>query len=56
MTEEEADEAAEAKRHITFSVPDDQVLLSVFGEVAILHGHVDYMLKMFIKNLTGMTL
>jgi hypothetical protein len=53
---DEAEEAREAKRHITFSVPDDPVLLAAFGEVSILHGHVDYMLKMFIKNLTGMTL
>jgi hypothetical protein len=40
---------------VTFSIPNDPPWLAAVGEVAILHGHVDFMLKMFIKNLTGRT-
>jgi hypothetical protein len=39
---------------VTFSIPDDPPWLAAVGEVALLHGHVDYMLKMFIKNLAGL--
>lgn len=53
---DEVDEAAEAKRHITFSVPDDPSLLAAIGELSIRHVHVDYMLKIMIKNFSGMAL
>jgi hypothetical protein len=43
----------EETRHIVFHDSTDQELLAVIGSVAMAHGHVDYMLKMAIKNFKG---
>lgn len=52
---DQADEAQESKRNIGFSVPHDRPdFLAAFGVVAILSGHVDYLLKMMIRNLGHM--
>ena len=40
---------------ISFHVPSDQRLLSAFGEVALRHEHMNHILKMTIKSLTGVT-
>lgn len=48
-----ADEATEAKRHIVFSGPGDTEWLAAYGMVSVFHGHVDHVLKMMIKNLSG---
>lgn len=40
---------------ISFHVPTDQSLLSAFGEVALRHEHMNHILKMTIKSLTGVT-
>lgn len=40
---------------ISFHVPSDQGLLSAFGEVALRHEHMNHILKMTIKSLTGVT-
>lgn len=40
---------------ITFHVPSDQRLLAAFGEVALRHEHMNHVLKMTIKSLTGVT-
>ena len=39
----------------TFHVPSDQAILSAFGEVALRHEHMNPILKMTIKSLTGVT-
>ena len=38
-------------RMITFHVPGDQALLAAFGEAAIRHEHMAYLLRMTIKTL-----
>ena len=43
-------------RIITFHVPSDERLLAAFGEVALRHEHMNHILKMTIKSLTGVTL
>jgi hypothetical protein len=48
------DEAAEAKRHIGFAIPEDSALLAAFGELAISHTQLDYVWRMMIKNLDGL--
>ena len=40
---------------ITFHVPADEHLLAAFGEVALRHEHMNHILKMTIKSLTGVT-
>jgi len=40
---------------VTFYVPDDPELLQALGRVTIRHGHLDYVLRMTIKTLTGMS-
>ena len=40
---------------VTFHVPSDERLLSAFGEVALRHEHMNHILKMTIKSLTGVT-
>jgi len=42
-------------RMITFHVPSDERLLAAFGEVALRHEHMNHILKMTIKSLTGVT-
>jgi hypothetical protein len=42
-------------RMITFHVPSDQRVLAAFGEVALRHEHMNYVLRMTIKSLTGVT-
>jgi len=48
-------EATITSRIIKFHVPSDQRLLAAFGEVALRHEHMNYVLKMTIKSLTGVT-
>jgi hypothetical protein len=43
-------------RMIGFHVPDDEKLLAAFGEVSIRHSHLDYILKMLIKSLSGISI
>jgi hypothetical protein len=40
---------------ITFHVPSNERLLAAFGEVALRHEHMNHILKMTIKSLTGVT-
>ena len=40
---------------ITFHVPSDQSLLAAFGEVALRHEHMNHILRMTVKSLTGVT-
>ena len=40
---------------IMFHVPSDARLLAAFGEVALRHEHMNHILKMTIKSLTGVT-
>ena len=39
---------------ISFHVPDDQALLAAVSEVALRHEHLNYILRMTIKSLTGL--
>ena len=39
---------------ISFHVPADQALLAAVGEVALRHEHLNYILRMTIKSLTGL--
>ena len=41
---------------VSFHVPKDQALLGAFGEMALCHEHMNYILKMTIKMLSGVTL
>jgi len=41
---------------VSFHVPKDQALLGAFGEMALCHEHMNYILKMTIKMLFGVTL
>ncbi len=40
---------------IRFYVPQDEALLAALGEVAVRHEQMNYVLKLIIKNLNGMT-
>ncbi len=40
---------------ITFHVPGDKELLAAFGEVALVHEHLNHILRMTIKTLAGLT-
>jgi hypothetical protein len=40
---------------ITFHVPSDQKVLAAFGEVALRHEHMNHVLRMTMKSLTGVT-
>lgn len=40
---------------VSFHVPQDKDLLAAFGEVALRHEHMNHILKMTIKSLTGVT-
>ena len=40
---------------ITFHVPDDKELLAAFGEMALRHEHLNYILRMTIKTLAQLT-
>jgi hypothetical protein len=42
-------------RFVGFHVPEDQALLAAFGEMALRHEHMNYILKMTIKTLAGIT-
>jgi hypothetical protein len=41
---------------VHFSVPENTDLLIEMGTVGVWHSHLDYVLKMFIKSLTGVTI
>jgi hypothetical protein len=41
---------------ISFQIPQDKDLLAAFGEVALRHEHMNYILKMTIKSLTDITI
>lgn len=41
---------------ITFSIPANETLLAAIGKVAIRHGQLDYVLRMTIKTLSGLSL
>jgi len=43
-------------RLASFHVPKDQALLAAFGEMALCHEHMNYIWKMTIKTLSGITL
>jgi len=38
-----------------FHVPDDPTLLAELGRVSVLHSHLDYILKMTIRTLSGVS-
>jgi hypothetical protein len=40
---------------IVFHVPSDERLLAAFGAIALRHEHMNHILKMTIKSLTGVT-
>jgi len=40
---------------IMFHVPDDKELLAAFGEMALRHEHLNYILRMTIKTLAQLT-
>jgi len=40
---------------ITFHVPPDRELLAAFGEIDLRHEHLNYILRMTIKTLAGLT-
>ncbi|HWG75572.1 MAG TPA: hypothetical protein VN660_02130 [Steroidobacteraceae bacterium] len=40
---------------MVFQVPDDPAWLQAFGRVSIVHAHLDHILRMLIKSLTGLT-
>jgi hypothetical protein len=42
-------------RFIYFAIPEDPEFLKAIGEVSICHGHLDHMLKMTVKTLTGVS-
>jgi hypothetical protein len=46
---------AQDQRLIGFHIPEDEELLAAFGVVSIRHGHLDYLLKMTIRQLTGLS-
>jgi len=39
----------------TFHVPEEQAVLAAFGELALRHEHMNHILRMTIKSLTGVT-
>ena len=41
---------------MTFHVPQDKELLAAFGEVALVHEHLNHILRMTIKTLADLTL
>jgi hypothetical protein len=41
----------ETSKFITFHIPDDRAVLAAVGEVAILHEHMNYVLRLTIKSL-----
>jgi hypothetical protein len=43
-------------KFVRFHVPEDQALLAAFGEMSLRHEHMNYILKMTIKTLAGITL
>ncbi len=43
-------------KFVRFHVPKDQALLAAFGEMSLRHEHMNYILKMTIKTLAGITL
>jgi hypothetical protein len=43
-------------RMVGFHVPNDEKLLAAFGIVSIRHGHLDHILRMTVKTLTGVSL
>ncbi len=40
---------------MTFHVPEDKELLAAFGEVALVHEHLNHILRMTIKTLARLT-
>lgn len=40
---------------MTFHVPEDKELLAVFGEAALVHEHLNHILRMTIKTLAQLT-
>ena len=50
--EGETDMGINSSKMIMFHVPEDKELLAAFGEVAIRHEHMSYILKMIIRTLT----
>ncbi len=40
---------------MTFHVPEDKELLAAFGEVALVHEHLNHILRMTIKTLAQLT-
>ncbi|HEY8947315.1 MAG TPA: hypothetical protein VIM56_00370 [Rhizomicrobium sp.] len=40
----------------SFQLPSDQALLAAVGTVAIAHGHLEYILRMTVKTLAGLSI
>ena len=40
---------------MTFHIPEDPAYLQTVGAITIAHGHLDYVLRMTIKSLTGLS-
>ena len=43
------------KKLVSFHVPDDPAVLAAFGEIALRHEHLNYILRMTLKTLAGIT-
>ncbi len=41
---------------IMFGLPEDQAVLASIGKVAIRHGQLDYVLRMTVKSIAGVTI
>ena len=37
-------------------LPDDQQVLAAIGKIALRHGQLDYVLKMAVRSLTGVSI
>lgn len=44
-----------AAKLVTFSLPRDRDVLAAFGAVALSHVHLDYILRLMVKTLAGIT-
>ena len=45
-----------APRTMGFHIPEDPELLKALGTVSVCHAHLDYILKMLIKTLAGLSI
>jgi hypothetical protein len=49
-------EKREITARVIFGIPEDKELLAALGELSIKHGHLDHILKMTIRTLSGVSI